>query len=439
MGGSTALSGTETHVGLIARVGTNGELDDSFGNEGHIIIDLPSDREMIHEIISLENGNILIAGDAYFGANNYFPDSTAYFVGRLLPDGQVDTTFGNNGFVFHWPSTLGYCNCVMLGDMAVKEDGKILLVGNSYSPVPTELGFQDDGCTNNIFLFQYLSNGMPDLSFGQNGQVELILPAGEARDLTIEEDGKILISGADTGELPFSWLERTLLWRLLPDGQPDNDFGEQGKVSMRIFGGPAGVCLPVNTIKINTNYYAGWTLFPTELAFGIMRFTDYGGLDSTFVQSEFGDPFNLTFTTWDNNWLPFGGIITDSYIIDSTDVYFVGNYTLASYEHNMMIAKIKLPPAPPISSTDIPMRPLVLKAYPNPVSSGKLYLKGEGEHSQFPLSIRVVDIEGQLVHSEKNINISDSFEIDVSGFPGGIYFIEVTGNYSRWVEKIVIP
>lgn len=100
MGGCVTLFGQTGYATLLALTDIDGNLDAAFGSQGHVVLDLPGSRDMITEIAPLPDGSIIIAGNMFYGPSYQYPDSTVIFIGKLLANGQVDSSFGNNGFTF---------------------------------------------------------------------------------------------------------------------------------------------------------------------------------------------------------------------------------------------------------------------------------------------------------------------------------------------------
>ena len=95
--------------------------------------------------------------------------------------GELDPSFGDAGVVRLLQSE----EKVSVKGVAVQPDDKIVLAGA-----------EDPG---NLLLFRLLPNGDPDLSFGVAGKVVMTLPGGfsEARAVTIQPDGKIVVVGSE--------------------------------------------------------------------------------------------------------------------------------------------------------------------------------------------------------------------------------------------------
>jgi uncharacterized delta-60 repeat protein len=445
MGGGAYLPGQQNYVGLLARLDFDGQLDSAFGHNGHIIIDLPAEHEMITKIITLPDGKILIAGNAFYGGLGWYePDSTAHFIGRLLPDGRIDSAFAENGFLYRSPVDHGGCKAPMMGDLALAPDGSIVAVANSYDPYPGELAAEFYYCVRNtVFVYRYTADGLPASSFGSDGVAELPLTSGVANSIQVEADGKIIVGGGMSGyhRMPVT----VFMTRLLPDGQRDPGFAQGEYFNIYPLGSTDVITSIRQPLKISDNYYLPWRDPASEslaLVFGLLRIDEAGRIDSNFVQSQFvaahGD--GVLFSSY--TWLPFFfGTIEQAYALDSASVYFVGTARTLFIDNkdNMFIAKAKLLPPLPVSTVKVPQRPNAFTAYPNPVIDRRLHLSAEGWAEEGPLWLRLIDVHGRVVLHQERIRMLDEHVIDVSALTAGIYFLEVSGAAGRWVEKVAVP
>jgi uncharacterized delta-60 repeat protein len=91
-----------------ARYLPDGSLDTSFGNGGLALVDA-APSETAYQLIQLPNGNLLIAGATYRGV------PLDFLLVRLLPDGSLDTTFGTGGFLITDFNTGSPDECVAIG------------------------------------------------------------------------------------------------------------------------------------------------------------------------------------------------------------------------------------------------------------------------------------------------------------------------------------
>lgn len=145
----------------------NGTLDPDFEN----MQDLPG-AENWKVVASLNNGKIIVGG------NIGFLESKIVLHG-FLPDGSLDEDFGTNGIINLDFGTVDE----EIVSLVIQEDQKILILGYVYGKYA---------------LLRFHPNGMPDISFGENG-VALFDPyPGTFVDLTsvaLTADQKIVVAG----------------------------------------------------------------------------------------------------------------------------------------------------------------------------------------------------------------------------------------------------
>lgn len=120
--------------------------------------------------------------------------------------GTFTTTFSNND-----PSFIRHT--------IIKPGGKILSAGSSN--------------TYNTVIAQYLSNGIPDVGFGINGQAVISFNTRTlCEKVALQPDGKIIGVGTDAPDNSGSQ-HIPLIFRLKADGAPDSSFGVNGKNALR--------------------------------------------------------------------------------------------------------------------------------------------------------------------------------------------------------------
>ena len=421
MGGCVKPPGQEGYALLLTKVDVDGLPDPAFGNEGLVLIDLPTRDEMITHIRPLPDGKILIGGNIlYEGYSFYAPDSTDIFVGRLLPNGQVDSTFGTNGFIHKRFDP--YCRSSILGDLEIDGNGHILITGGSFSPYPGEYGID---CPNHIVVCSYLPDGQPDPSFGENGLLELSNTKGRASALLIEEDGKIVVTGL-TGH-SLSWRPSyTYLSRLLPDGQFDPSFAVDGQFIEFIIMYTDGT-EAVDILRIGDNYYLGILDSPEgfHIAFGLLSITDSGVRDTSFGNN--GVYHSAA-------WLPFYGEIEQISTIDSQSIYLAGTYHTLTH-NNMMISKVKLTDI--ISATNAPQE-TEIAVFPNPCTTGKIYFDAAGSLVGENITILLSDMQGRMAYQRRLLPVAGVNEVDISSVSNGIYRLELVGRHFRQVRKLIV-
>jgi uncharacterized delta-60 repeat protein len=122
--GSTGII-SEYQKTALARFNTDGSLDAAFGSQGLVTIDASTNDDFARAVAIQSNGNIVVAGEAIVGINNDFA------LMRFDPNGDLDLSFGDNGFVFtEFNSTLNSARAV-----AIQNDDKIVAAGMSHPGV----------------------------------------------------------------------------------------------------------------------------------------------------------------------------------------------------------------------------------------------------------------------------------------------------------------
>ncbi|MFN0015769.1 MAG: T9SS type A sorting domain-containing protein [Saprospiraceae bacterium] len=423
VGGCARPPGQDGLTLLVARVDSDGQPDTAFGNNGHVIVDLPTKNEMVTKIIALPDGRLLVAGNAFFGNEYWYPDSTAAFVGRLLPDGRVDSTFGTNGFVYQRYEF--YCKASLLSALTLDQQGRIVLSGASYSPYPNYFNY-DQECTHLMRVYRYLPDGQPDPSFGVNGVNLLPFSKGRVNAIHIDEDGRILIAGIIGNGIVQDLF--TFVARLLPDGSPDASFNGDGLYRDELYA-ISGLTEPVSIVKVEKHYYFGVVdgAGVAHFYFGLMRFTEDGRLDSLFGNG------GLYMT---KAWLQPTLYQINQIHADGTQGIYISGYYSKLSQDNMMIAKVRLDK--PTSSSASPEKGhLGFRVYPNPNPGGRVYLRLDGSLTE-DLLAQLTDMHGRLLLS-RMVPVSEGLgTLDLAGLPAGVYVLAVVGERAFGVERVVV-
>jgi uncharacterized delta-60 repeat protein len=253
-----------------AQVGT---LDSSFGVNGEVLISLDSPHTAVSRVTAIQDdGKIIVAGWKYFYHSLYDISQRGFVLSRLLPNGNLDSSFGINGnVIIDIDSTQDF----YIHAIAIQPDGKIVLGG---------LQFNDDA-----YLVRYKTNGQVDSTFGTNGHVVTNLGASydEILSLAIQQDGKIIEGGSAN---PMG-----SLIRYNTDGSIDNAFANGLKSTLEI------VDLKITSDgKIITTSYGEAPSDTTEsLYFQVRRYLSNGTIDATF-----GDHGDVYFDFLNNSSKP---------------------------------------------------------------------------------------------------------------------------------------
>jgi len=119
--------GQATSGFLLVRYTSNGTIDNSFGSHGGIATPFPGNLfSQAFAVAAQTNGDIVAVGQTALTDVN---GPSNFGLARYLPTGQIDTTFGNGGFVSTaFGSSAAFANTVL-----IQTDGKIVVAGNSNS------------------------------------------------------------------------------------------------------------------------------------------------------------------------------------------------------------------------------------------------------------------------------------------------------------------
>lgn len=213
----------------LARLRADGTLDPSFGTAGKVTTDFGADDAPFRMVIQ-PDGKILAAG--YSADPNNFSNFQDLTFARYTAAGALDPTFGSGGKV-----RLNFYLFELVQGLALLPDGKILAAGTALDIAGT--GVQS------ILLLRLNANGSLDSSFGNGGKKLVALPGGaQALVFTLVRlgDGKFLVSGSSS---PDAVDRDPMVARFLANGTPDNTFGSGGFVVLPTTGDAQAMDLAV--------------------------------------------------------------------------------------------------------------------------------------------------------------------------------------------------
>ncbi|MFZ1755205.1 MAG: Ig-like domain-containing protein, partial [Caldilineaceae bacterium] len=307
---------------VLVRYNVDGLLDTSFGNGGVAVTPAPG-ADYLQEVLIQSDGRILAVGYSVQGSLYYLalaryhsdgsPDTSYhggglwrtvvngrygagyagvlqsdgrlvvagyvsnggsgndFFVARYLPNGNMDTSFGQGGVMIS----------VLTGShdaanaLAIQDDGKIIAGG--YATL--------SGSGQDFALVRYHSNGIPDPSFGFNGNGVVVTAFTAStdyiNDIAIQDDGKIVAVGVATIN-SSDWA----MARYNSNGSPDNTFGSGGQQT-HVFYSTDDRAFSMALQPDGKLVVAGRAHNPATLSddFALMRFTSDGLVDTSFGNS----------------------------------------------------------------------------------------------------------------------------------------------------------
>ncbi|MEA2511149.1 MAG: hypothetical protein QOJ59_636, partial [Thermomicrobiales bacterium] len=192
----------------VARRGSNG-LPAGSGDFGELLADFGATEAGFAGALQ-PDGKIVVAGYRGVGASSDFA------VARLGPNGGYDTGFGTGGWAL-----ANFGTNDMATAMALQRDGKLVVAGYTTEGGKTDLAIERLG-----------ANGTLDDSFAGDGKAQLDLGGDDfGQAVVIQPDGKILVAGYTV----VGTSTRLAVVRLQPNGLLDTTFGEGGKAVVAQF------------------------------------------------------------------------------------------------------------------------------------------------------------------------------------------------------------
>ena len=276
----------------LARYLANGDLDVAFGGGIRIIGDAmagagissfsPDFGYRPRPRMALQaDGGIVVVFNGMSPATPQASQLDDAVVARFNPDGSVDASFGEGGYVslqalfgtsFNDPD-------VVVAQVTVLNDGRILIGGQ-------QSGFEEDLA---FLLVRLLSDGTLDSTFGDGGVAgaqpdDLIgtnLVSVVAHAMTVQGDGRIILAGGDDYVLsPFVGGE-VVVMRFNADGSVDATFGASG-VAFSSLSSSLATALAVAQQADGKIVLAGLAQDGGERRAALLRFNADGTLDPGF-------------------------------------------------------------------------------------------------------------------------------------------------------------
>ncbi len=239
-------------------------LDSTLNATGKLILPqiIPSADEICNNISINPDGSIILVG------NSKLNSRTKGLIIKVKESGVIDSTFGNNGAVILQATTRD----TRINDVLIQNDGKITVLGECTT------GSDHDG---KFLLARYTPNGVPDTSFGTNGQVIIKIGdyQGNGQSLTIQNDGKYLVAGSTNY---YGSKIVPILIRFTNAGALDNSFNGVGYnfVYDLAFGNSGAHKVLIGSDQIIS--ISGFANVSFGQQYFLYRFTQNGTLDNNF-------------------------------------------------------------------------------------------------------------------------------------------------------------
>ena len=262
------------HVAFfLARLNSNGSLDNSFGSGGVVFTQVGASANKYSDVLA-----VAVQPDGKVLAGGWATQSTGegvFMVARLTSKGDFDLSFGTNGLQVA-PVDAGAPADSGVEALALNPDGTILAAGQA----------KDTNTTYGLVVVRLRSDGSLDSSFGTGAKVLTQLGAGttpstNGTSLARQPDGKILVGGeASIG----GGRTQAFVARLNPGGTFDSSFGSGGKMLTQLGTGPAPDSR-VTALALQPNgkvVVGGGGIDNGKFMFAVARLQPSGALDPSF-------------------------------------------------------------------------------------------------------------------------------------------------------------
>ena len=273
--------------------GSPGDLDGSFSDDGGVCtleVRSPGNNYLprVAEDVAIQpDGRIVAVGELIDGASNWY-----FGAFRYLPNGELDPSFGNGGWVDTAIGSFEFPHAV-----AVQPDGGIVVAG--------EGDCQYAMC---FVLARYRPDGSLDPGFGEGGIVRSpfgLVQASRAFDVSLAPDGKIVAVGFVQKGGDGQDSSHFAVARYLPDGHLDPSFSRDGRATVD-FGYGNDIAYAVAHQTRGRIVVAGQgtrNRYRTEDDFAFARFRQNGRLDRGFSGDgrrtvNFGGGDSTSLTGW---------------------------------------------------------------------------------------------------------------------------------------------
>jgi uncharacterized delta-60 repeat protein len=198
------------YLTTIIKFNPDGSPDNSFGSGGILQVDFNLANSMTSHVVSAAlqpDGDIILGGSVYSGGYN-----GDLFLARLHPDGSIDDSFNQNGYLIQDFGTTSD----MVKSILVSQEGKITVSGGP------------------LIAARYLPTGTPDLSFGDLGKVSFTINGnnGQFNSVSFLPNEEILVTGTC-----YYHPTDCVVIKLGSGGTTDNTFNGDGIANIFVEGG----------------------------------------------------------------------------------------------------------------------------------------------------------------------------------------------------------
>ncbi|MEN9323632.1 MAG: hypothetical protein RL699_1412 [Bacteroidota bacterium] len=380
------------------RLTADGQVDTSFGNNGLLLLDNPTINQSAIDRIRVLNGKIYITYDYYT------PESIAnntynsyYGIMRLNLDGTPDTSFGNGGIFYKNFNFFTTTDYEYPNDVKIDESNNIVVTG--------VLRSRGSIYSSAVATIKLNPNGVLDTTFGSNGVV-ISNPTGSTKnwgaDLYIVNGNKYLINCLVTendGQRHSSFIQHNT------DGSVDSSYGTNGVLNL--------------AYSYYNNYVAqqpdGKILIANNLnaQFGLTRYTATGTLDTSF-----GTNGQLSTSIYFNSGIRSLLFLQNGKLLVGGSAFNGSSNVLAQARYTNLN----------LSNPNFGQAKHAVSVYPNPVTSNFIIRSA----SEVASSVALVNLLGQEVYRS---TLQGAETQITKTWPGsGLYLVNIYDQNNQLLE-----
>lgn len=284
---------------VIMKFKENGQYDNSFADNGRYVEYADSKYKGLMNIDC--DAEMKIAGIRIYDSHNQFD----YGVFRFNSDGSKDEGFGQNGSVngsiriFDDPPM----------DLAIQNDGKILIVGQSQTGPPPSY-MKTKGNPIDVYVTRLNADGSLDNTFGDNGKLITMIKKGYnlPRKISVLPSGKIFVTGSVTVSKNKAYAP---VFKFLNNGFYDTSFADKGLLTVSF--GNKNVATDLKIIDDDNLYLTGTAIKNNFQNTFLCKIKEDGSFDTSFNKKGYlilnTYSYNPKIAVCDNSNIVLGSII----------------------------------------------------------------------------------------------------------------------------------
>lgn len=375
-------------VALTIRINNNGSADNSFGQSGIVYTNFAFQTTDEGLALALQpDGKIVFIGTY---------NASFITLARLMPNGSLDSTFGNNGILITNIPGKGR-------GISLLPDGRIVIGGTQ---VPQ----------GRFIAMRFLPSGTLDTTYNHSGLA--FTPVGDAyafaRAFCLQPDGKALVGGSGSFGNEGS---NFAVARFMQDGSVDTAYGSMGIAS--IDKNPDDELLAMYLLPDGKLLAAGATAAASDYIFATSRIDSIGKTDSSFG----GEGWIITPLLGNADYVRTLAIQPDGKVIAGGDAHdnIAMTHELAMVRYNIA--------ANPVTNATVSAVPYL---FPVPARN-RLYITPSTEDIH---DISALNIAGGR---KRKLAIQSGGIIDINILPAGVYLFEINREHKATIyQKISI-